>query len=227
MSNMRSKTKIPPSGIILIVLLIASLVFGGYYFREYNELKSQSTKTTEQLNQELVDRASKVYELPQDETPEVAIVAKDPKEFTEEEKQSLGAFKNLEKGDAILLYKKAGRAIQYRDRTNKVIDAVSYTVVEGVAIHIIGSEQLQNNTEATLKQAFSDKIRISGKSTPAGNYTSTTVADLSGQNTELAGQVAEALGGTVVSKLPSGEKAPEGAEIVVVMAGAQQPSADQ
>lgn len=218
MSSIKSKSRFPVVQTVFGALFVASLVFGGYYFKEYKDLKADSSKTTEQLNQDYISRAGKVYELPKDETPTVVVVAKDPKEFeTEQEKMFSNTFKSLRKGDIIFLYQEAGKAIQYRDSENKVIDTATFSVEKGSTVHIIASADLQNSTEQKLLSALADKIRVAGKSTPVGQYTATTVIDLTGKNTELAKAVADAAGGTVVASLPVGEKANEGMEIVVIV----------
>ncbi len=222
MSNLKNRPKLPILNLIFILLLAGSLAFGGYYFKQYRDLKSSTSKTGEELNQELISRASKVYELPKDETPTVVSVTKDPKEFTtEQEKIFSTAFKSLQKGDTVFLYEKAGKAIQYRDSENKVIDTATLAVKSGAAVQIIASAELQNSTELTLTTKFPNDVRVSGKSTPTGQYTATTVVDLSGQKADLAKKIADAVGGTVVAALPTTEKATDGAEIVVIVANAQ------
>jgi erythromycin esterase-like protein len=102
----------------------------------------------------------------------------------------------------------------------RVIGTASFTVRKGSAVQIIASAEQQNSTEQTLTEKLGADIRVNGKSTPVGQYTATTVVDLTGQKAELATKIAEALGATVVTTLPSGETATEGAELVVIVANA-------
>lgn len=212
MSNLRSRNSVSAIQIVFGILFIGSIVFGGYYFKQYQELKTTSSKTPEQRNEELIAKINKVYELPKDETPVVAVVSDETK-F----KQEYPVFTTAKKDDTLLLYEKAGQAILFRESENRVIGTASFAVRKGSAVHIIGTTELQNSTEQTLLQKLPDDVRVSGKSTPAGQYTATTVVDLTGQKAELAKKIAEAVGGTVVAALPSGEKASDGAEIVVIV----------
>jgi len=215
MANLRTRTKIAPLPLMMGVLLIGALVFGGYYFRQYQDLKATSSKSAEEKNKELVAKINNVYALPKDEDPVVAIVS-DEEAF----KKEYPVFTTAKKGDSLLLYEKASQAILYRESENKIIGTASFTVRKGSAVQIIAGSDRQNSTEQTLTSKLGADIRVSGKSTPVGQYTVTTVVDLTGQKSELASKIAEALGATVVTTLPAGEIATEGAELVVIVANA-------
>lgn len=221
MSNLKNRPKLPILNLIFIVLLAGSLAFGGYYFKQYQNLKTTSSKSAEEKNIELVEKINKVYALPKDEDPVVAIVS-DEETF----KKEYPVFTTAKKEDSLLLYEKAGQAILYRDSENKVIGTASFAVRKGSAVQIIASAELQNSTELTLTTKFPNDVRVSGKSTPTGQYTATTVVDLSGQKADLAKKIADAVGGTVVAALPTTEKATDGAEIVVIVANAQVTTAE-
>lgn len=215
MSNLRPRQKVAPVPIIFALLLVGSLIFGGYYFRQYQNLKATSSKSPEEKNKELVEKINKVYSLPKDEDPVVAIVS-DEDTF----KKEYPVFTTAQKGDSLLLYEKAGQAILFRESENKVIGTATFAVRKGAAVQIIASVEVQTTTEQTLASKLANEVRISAKSTPVGQYTATTVVDLTGQKTELAKKIAEAVGGSVVAALPAGETASEGAEFVVIMANA-------
>jgi hypothetical protein len=212
------RPKIAPVPLIFGLLFIGALAFGGYYFRQYQDLKTVSSKTPEEKNQELVATINKVYALPKDETPVVAIVS-DEEAF----KKEYPVFTTAKKGDSLLLYEKASQAILYRESENKIIGTATFSVRKGSAVQIIATGELQNSTEQTLTTKLGTDIRVSGKSTPVGQYTATTVVDLTGQKADLAAKIAEAVGGTVVSALPQGEKPSDGAEITVVVANSVAP----
>jgi len=218
MAQLRSRPKIAPLPLVFGLLLIGALVFGGYYFKQYRDLKATSSKTAEEKNKELVEKINKVYALPKEENPVVAIVS-DEDAF----KKEYPVFTTAKKGDSLLLYEKASQAILYRESENKVIGTASFSVRKGSAVQIIASGDTQNSVEQTILTKLGNDVRISDKSTPIGQYTATTVVDLTGQKSDLATKIAEALGGSVATALPTGEKAAEGVEIVVVMAGVSTP----
>ena len=208
----RSNKRISVLPLVLLILLVISVGFGGYYFKQYQDLKNVSTKTPEEKNKELVAKINKVYELPKDEDPVVAVVS-DEEKF----KSEYPVFTAAKKDDSLLLYEKAGQAILFRESENRVIGTATFAVKKGSAVHIIGSVESQNATEALLTQKLPNDVRVSGKSTPVASYTATTVVDLTGQKSDIAKKVAEAVGGTVVSALPAGEKASDGAEIAIIL----------
>ena len=194
--------------------------FGGYYYKQYNDLKATSSKTVDQLNEEIVQKVNKVFELPKEETPLILTVkSSNPEDFvTELEKQIAQTFKNLQKADSILIYQKAGKAILYRESENRVIDTATIVVKSGAAVHVIAPADKQNSSEQAITKSLSDQVRIVGKSTPVAQYSATTVVDLTGQKAELAKSIAAAVGGTVAATVPTGETTSEGTEIVVIVA---------
>lgn len=214
MANLRTRTKIAPLPLIFGLLLVGSMVFGGYYFRQYQSLKSASSKTPEEQNKDLVALINKVYELPKDEEPGLVAKVKDEAIF----KKDYPVFVNARVGDDLLLYEKSQLAVLYRSSENKVIHTAQINFKQGASVQIIAPGALQNSTEQTLTAKLSADVKVSGKSEPVGQYSSTTVVDVTGGNPDLAKKIAEALGGTVATTLPAGEKASEGVELVVIVA---------
>jgi hypothetical protein len=214
MSSIRSSRRAPALPIVLIVLLVASIGFGAYYYKQYQDLKITSSKTPEQRNEELIAKINKVYQLPKDETPVVALVTDEAK-FKEE----YPVFTEAKKDDSLLLYEKAGQAVLYRDSENRVVGTATFAVKRGKTLYIVGDLAGQNAAEASLA-ALSGEVRVAGKVTPVGQYTATTVVDVTGQNSDLAQKVASLVGGTVAERLPVDEKVADDAEIVVLVASA-------
>ena len=219
--GLQSRKKVPILTLTLTILLIGSLVFGGMYFKKYNDLKKKSSQTAEDANKALISKVGKVYQLPSGETPVVLNVNKDPKDFTtDQEKAFATTFKDLKKDDVILLYEKASLAIEYRPSENKVISTASLAINTSTNVALIATADSQTTLTNLLTTKLASDVKVGGKATPTAQYTTTTVVDLTGKKTEIAKKVADAVGGTVASSLPAGEAAPEGAEIVVVAANA-------
>jgi len=217
--SLQTKRKLAIVPILVIALIIAEAGFGGYYFMKYNDLKSSSGKSVETKNKELIAMVGKVYQLPTGEDPVVLNVNKDPKDFTtDQEKAFAKTFKDLRKGDVILLYEKASVAIEYRPSENKVISTASLAINVGTNVALIATSEAQATLTDTLTAKLQNDVRVGGKSTPVGQYSTTTVIDVSGKKADIAKKVAEAVGGTVSTSFPVGEKIPEGAEIVVIAA---------
>lgn len=217
--SITNRKKIGVLPLLAIVLIVGEAVFGGLYFKKYTDLKSESTKTVDQKNKELVSKVGKVYQLPTGEDPVVLNVNKDPKDFTtDQEKAFAKTFKDLKKDDVILLYEKASVAIEYRPSESKVISTASLAIATGTNVALIASSEAQATLTDTLTKKLPNDVRIGGKATPVGQYAATTVIDLTGKKADIAKKVAEAVGGTIATSLPLGEKAPDGAEIVVLAA---------
>jgi hypothetical protein len=212
LSTSRSRSKSSGIVAVLVVLLVASLAFGGVYFQKYQTLRKDSSKTADERNKELIDKINGVYELPKDETPVVAIVS-DEQKF----KGEYPVFTTAKLGDALLLYEKAGQAVLYRESENKIIGTATFTVNKGASVHIIGSVEAQNSTQTTLETKLVGKVTIASKATSTNQTTGVSVFDKSGENTELASQIATTLSGVVTTTAPVGETIPDGADIVIVM----------
>ena len=220
--SIQSKKRIKILPIIILLIMIGEGVFGGIYFKKYTDLKRESAKTVEQKNKELVDKVSKVYQLPSGEEPVILNVNKDPKDFTTDQEKAFAAtFKDLKKGDIILLYEKAAVAVEYRPSEGKVISTASLAVsTNATNVALIATPETQATLTGTLNNKLASEIKIGGKATPTGQYTSTTVVDLTGKKSELAKKIADTLGATVANAVPDGEQKPDGAEIVIIAANA-------
>ena len=217
--SLQKNRKIPISSLVLTVALLASLIFGGMYFKKYSDLKKQSSKTAEQINEELIAKVGKVYQLPSDETPVILNVNKDPSEFTTDQEKSFAkTFKDLKKDDIILLYEKASLAVEYRPSDNKVISTATLTINNVTDVGIIASTDAQTTMSNLLATKLGTEVRVGNKSTPVGQYSTTIVVDISGKKADIAQKVADAVGGSVAKNLPSDEIVPDGAEIVVLVA---------
>jgi hypothetical protein len=109
---------------VLSIALIIGLLYG--YIQTRNELKrvSDPQSAMRQEAEALAEDVGKFLDLPKDETPSVATV-KD-----ENQLQGLLFFERAEKGDKVLIYSEAKRAVLYRPTTKKVIE---YAPVESTA----------------------------------------------------------------------------------------------
>jgi hypothetical protein len=87
----------------------------GYFFWQYNALKSNPETVAKEKTDTLVTKVSKLYVLPK-ETPTVA-------EISDKEKlKGQAFFDNAQNGDYLLLFTNAKQAIIYRESTNQLIN---------------------------------------------------------------------------------------------------------
>jgi len=203
------------SKVIVILALVVAILSTGFAVYQYNQAQQLKTPAGAQQvaadeAKALKDKVSKLMQLPS-EKPTIATI----KDITKLKDQPF--FNGAKNGDKVLIFTEARKAVIYREADNIVINSgpiavtSDQTASKGVTVlaSVNGSSadaanKLANVSGITLAQAKAKK-----------NYTSTQVLDVSGSNGDKAKEIATALGGTVITTLPSGETAPAGATIVV------------
>lgn len=194
-----------------LVPLVGLAVFGGVYYKKYQDLQH---KSPDQLAQTQVDQTlsdiDKLYSLPKDEKPVVATV-KDKAAY----KKQYPNFGDAENGDVLVVYTKAKLAILYRPTEKRLIKVGPVSVdstTTGPVIKVIGKE---TDRAQAVKTLTDKKLSASDGGDAKAQYTATTVVDLSGKNGDQAQAVATAIGGQV-GQLPEGEDKPAGVDILVI-----------
>ncbi len=193
----------------VVILLLAGLSI--YFYIQYQNIKKNPNQVAQAETDALVKQVSKLIDLPSDETPTVATI------LDKEKLKDQPFFNNAKNGDKILIYTKAKKAIIFRPSENKLINVGPIAIDQKaqVPVTVVNAGGNTDSAQKTLNDKFSGGIVITtADAKNKNNVKALTVVDVSGQNGELANQIASALGGTVGS-LPSGETAPQGASIVV------------
>lgn len=208
----RSKYKVIllAANVIVIAALATTSVF---FFKQYDNLKKDQSLTTEQRNQQTIDEINKVYQLPKDETPTIAVVT-DEQKF----KDQYPVFTDVKKDDVLLIYRDASLAVLYRPSDKKIL--ATPTVKIPLGIQLIGQDEAKlAAVENTLNEKVSEDAKVIAKTDGTTPQVGITVVDVNGKKSEAAKQLAELLGGTV-GKLPAGESANEGVDIVILVGSA-------
>ncbi len=209
----------------VVFLIIGLAVFGGYYFRKYNNLRDNpppSDEIRKQENQRVISKVAKLYNVPKDEEPTIYYLSN--KDALQDDLKKQEFFQKAMTGDYALIYEKAKIAILFRPSNNQLVDVKPLNVQgtsKSLSIAIIGAQTNRDEAEKTLKDAFKTEVTIKSKSDAKNGYTGYTVIDLTGKYTEQAKKIAESLKGQV-GTLPPGEDKPDGIDILVV-AGAPLP----
>jgi len=193
-------------GVITLVLVLVGL--NVYQFLQNRDLKRNQNLTTEQKNQKLIDEVNKVYTLPANETPVVAVVT-DPEEF----KKQYPVFDNVQSGDYLLFYRKARLNVLYRQTDKKVIKTASVNVP--IAIEIVGSEEATNAVEEALK-TFGTQVTVT--KTVKDGITQSFVFDVDSDQENETSTIAKALGLETGSTLPTSFSPSSQTELVVAVA---------
>jgi len=196
---------------ILVVLLAGAAI---YFFIKYQGIKKNPNQVAQAEVNRIVKLVGQLISLPNDESPTLATI-KDKDQLKDQP-----FFANAQNGDVILIYTKAKKAIVYREKGNKIINVgpISIDQKNGTPVAIVNAG---GDTDATIKKLndkFNGSVTVTG-TTDAKNKNSVkgiTVVDVAGNNGDLTKQIATEIGGTVGS-LPSGETAPSGANIVIIV----------
>jgi type II secretory pathway pseudopilin PulG len=221
--------------ILVVVLLLASLP--AYYF--YNQYKiaqqvKNPTAAAEEQIKSLTAEVGKILLLPTSEAPTIATVS-DKTKLTGQQ-----FFTNAENGDKVLIFTNAKKAILYRPSLKKIIEVgpISLTGSAGksnaqvagastsvtptttaVKVGILNGTSVGGLTKK-IEQSLTSKIPavqvIVKDNATKNDYPQTLVIASSSAQSTMAEQIAKTLGGKV-STLPTGEVAPVGAEILIIL----------
>ena len=129
---------------LLAIFFIASAGFAGYYYKKVKDLtRNESVLKDAKLN-EVIEKVGRLVVLPQGEQPTLATVS-DPAQL-----QNQPFFKSAKKGDIVLVYINARRAILYDPVADKVIDIAPLNVSNPVDMSTL--PQNTTNTESSLQK---------------------------------------------------------------------------
>lgn len=203
--------------VLIFALLLAAAGIGtsGYLYQQNQQLKANpkaltdaSKQATAQEAKDLKAKVGKLMQLPGDEDPVVATV-NDKNKLKDQP-----FFKDTANGDKILIFTAAKKAVVYRESENRLINVGPIAVTSSsVAVSVLGKD-----TASAVEKLKVVSGVTTATGTAAASHSKTVVYDASGANADLAGKVATAVGGEVVTELPNGETAPAGAKIVVFVA---------
>jgi hypothetical protein len=189
-----------------IVLIFGLLIFGGFYYRQYQNLKSNPPSQQDLDNKErdrYIKEIGKLYNLPKDETPTLARV-KDKDQL-----KNQPFFEKAENGDITLIYTNAKLAVLYRPSTKQIINVQTISTTDNkTSVKVIGKQTNRDSVEKTLKDQLADSVTVATGTDAKAEYTGVVVVDVNGTKTEAAQSLATALGGQVAT-LPAGEDKPD------------------
>lgn len=109
------------TSIILLTITVMSLIVAGYFYNEVKRLQANPQTVANQELQAVVDKVGKLVVLPEGEQPTLATVA-DPEKL-----KGQPFFARAKKGDKVLVYNKAQKAILYDPVLNKIVEIAPIT----------------------------------------------------------------------------------------------------
>jgi len=102
--------------IIISIVAVVAIGLGGYFYYQLKHIKIDPQIAAKEEISTLISKVSKLYLLPTGEEPTIATVS-DPEAL-----KNQSFFFSSEKGDKVLIYAKAGKAILYRPSIDKIIE---------------------------------------------------------------------------------------------------------
>lgn len=235
-------------GLIFVILLavigsVSSIYFYNKYQAAQKKLRQTSISSQEDV-QALVDKVGKLIKLPEGEMPTVATVSDlDPL-------KNQAFFAKAKIGDKVLLYTQAKRAILYDPIENVVLE-VGPLVLPSISPPITASQQFPlesstisaqitipvtqvkerpkvaifNGTSQTgLSNSFASELYkklpeieiVQKENASKETYAQTIIVDLSGRFIDRIEEIAKAAG-AIQSALPSDEKSPPDIDILIIL----------
>lgn len=117
--------------IIISIVAVCAIALAGYFYYQLHIAKQNPEVATQEETTELINKVSKLIVLPEGETPTVATVS-DPEALKDQI-----FFAQAQKGDKVLIYAEAKKAILYSVTLDKILE---------VAPLNIGDKTVKNTT---------------------------------------------------------------------------------
>ena len=213
----------------LIGIVVVSLVgFGVVRFialqKEVQKLKASPQAAQEAAKEDvkqLIEKIGKLIVVPKDETPTVATV-------TDTEKlKSSPFFTNAQKGDRVLIYTTAKKAILYRPVENKIIEVGPISIgtpsaslaPESVNIVLYNGTSVTGLTkkyEAELKTLVKGAVIVDRDNATNRELEKTIIVDLKKDKAAKVAELAQSLG-IQVAEMPKDEVTPKSGDFLIIV----------
>ena len=108
--------------LVLVVVVIGAGSLAYYFYNNYQDLKANPQKVAQQETKDLVAAVSKLMILPEGEDPTIATVA-DPEKLKDQ-----AFFAKAQKGDKVLIYANAKKAVLYNPESNKIVEVAPLNI---------------------------------------------------------------------------------------------------
>lgn len=211
------------NNLLSALLIVAVIAAGVFYFQNYKTqqaykaLKENPTLGVQTEIKDLVAKVGTLIALPENEQPTIATVT-DNKKLKDQ-----AFFAKSENGDKVLIYTGAKKAILYRSSTNKIIDVAPVSIGQQqkpptlrVALYNgTVTAGATNTIEKELKEKANNVEIVTKDNAKKDDYVKTLVIDISGNQKDLAQQLANLLDANL-AQLPEGEVKPN-ADILIII----------
>lgn len=196
--------------LILSIIAIIYLVFTNLQSNSPNQVKQEEVL-------KLVKEIGKLMELPKGENPTLATVI----DINKLKNQAF--FAKAKNGDKVLIYENAKLAILYDSVSHKILNVApvnspSPSPIPEIKVAIFNGttvSRLTYKVEESWKSTYPEVKVVSRDNTQKDGYEKTIVVVLNKSSDEFAKVLSKLLNATI-SSLPEGEKAPSGADILII-----------
>lgn len=213
---------------VIGIILVSLIGFGVVRFislqQEVQKLKNSPQAAQEAAKEDvkqLIEKIGKLIAVPKDETPTVATV-----NDTEKLKSS-PFFTNAKKGDRVLIYTTAKKAILYRPTENKIIEvgpisigtpsgSLAPTPVNIVLYNGTTVTGLTKKYETEIKTVVTGGVIVDRDNAVNRELEKTIIIDLKKDKKTQVTQLATSLG-IQVSEMPEGEKVPKSGDFLIIV----------
>lgn len=142
----------------LVIIVIGSLGAAGYFYNEYKKISQKTMVPADELA-DVLEKISRIIELPQGETPTLATVS-DVSKLSGQK-----FFEKAQNGDKVLIYTQASTAYLFRPVTGKVIN--------------VSQLNIQNESQKTLS---TDEIPVTPSEQISDTATGQSVAGVTDES---------------------------------------------
>ncbi len=111
--------------VVLPLIVIVAVALAGYFYYQVRLLKQNPQAIAAQEATDLINKVGKLMVLPEGETPTIATVS-DPTQLKDQP-----FFASAKKGDKVLIYTKAKKAILYSETLNKILEVAPLNIGTG------------------------------------------------------------------------------------------------
>lgn len=126
--------------VVLPAVAVIAIALAGYFYVQVRSLKQNPQAIAQKEVTELVEKVSKLMVLPTGETPTVATVS-DPAVLKDQP-----FFASAVKGDKVLIYAQAKKAVLYSVLLNKILDVAPLNIGGQAAVTPPASTPTPTNT---------------------------------------------------------------------------------
>jgi hypothetical protein len=107
----------------VVFIVVVSISFAGYFYYKLHSLeRNNPTALAQRETKDLLGKVARIYLIPIGEEPTIATVS-DPSAL-----KSQAFFAEAQKGDKVLIFTKAGKAVLYRPSIDKIIETAPINI---------------------------------------------------------------------------------------------------